>query len=150
MHDKPRRVIQIRRSALVRHTPAQMFELVNDVEAYPKRFPWCAAAQVLARGEGELTARLDLRFAGMVQGFTTRNALMPHERIEMRFVEGPFRTLEGVWTFLALGDAGCKIALALDFDYAGKLAAPALRLGFQGLADRMVDDFCRVAARAYA
>ncbi|HMH66716.1 MAG TPA: type II toxin-antitoxin system RatA family toxin, partial [Pinirhizobacter sp.] len=29
---------EIRRSALVPYTPAQMFDLVNDVEAYPKRF----------------------------------------------------------------------------------------------------------------
>ena len=36
---------------------------------------------------------------------------------------------------------------ALDVDYAGRLAAPALRLGFRNLADRMVDDFVREADR---
>lgn len=142
-------MIQIRRSALVRHSPAQMFELVNDVEAYPKRFAWCAAAHVLQREESVLTARLDLRFAGLVQSFTTRNQLDPPQAIRMDFVAGPFRALSGMWSFLALGEAGCKVALELDFDYAGRLAAPALRMGFQGLADRMVDDFCREAARAY-
>ena len=49
----------------------------------------------------------------------------------------------------ALGDAGCKIAFALDFDYAGRLGGGALKLGFQGLAGRMVDDFCREAERVY-
>jgi ribosome-associated toxin RatA of RatAB toxin-antitoxin module len=29
-------MIEIRRSALVNYSPAQMFDLVNDVEAYPK------------------------------------------------------------------------------------------------------------------
>lgn len=143
-------VIQIRRSALVRHSPTQMFDLVNDVEAYPKRFAWCAGAQVLQREDAALTARLDLRFAGLVQSFTTRNLIEPPHAIRMDFVAGPFRSLAGVWRFTALGEVGCKVALELDFDYAGKLAAPALRLGFQGLADRMVDDFCREAARAYA
>jgi len=62
-------VIQIRRHALVRYSPAQMFDLVNDVEAYPTRFSWCASAQILERqrdGRGSdsvLVARLDLRFA---------------------------------------------------------------------------------------
>ena len=51
--------------------------------------------------------------------------------------------------FIALGDAGCKVSFALDFDYAGRLGGAALKLGFQGLAGRMVDDFCKEAERAY-
>ncbi len=142
-------MIQIRRSALVRYSPEQMFDLVNGIEAYPKRFPWCAGAVVLEATETSMTARLDLRIAGMTQSFSTRNELERPERIVMHLVGGPLRTLEGVWTFTALGDAGCKVSLTLDFEYAGKLVGSALRLGFQGIADRMVDDFCREAARTY-
>jgi ribosome-associated toxin RatA of RatAB toxin-antitoxin module len=64
-------------------------------------------------------------------------------------VEGPFRSLAGIWTFSALGDSGCKIGLALDFEYSGRLMAPVMRAGFEKLADRMVDEFCREAARVY-
>lgn len=138
-------MIQIRRSALVAQTPDRMFDLVNDVEAYPSLFPWCAGSAVTDRGENALTARLDLRFAGITQSFTTRNTVQRPERIHMHLVDGPFRQLEGEWTFQALGEVGCKIVFALDFDYSGRLTAPALRLGFQNLANRMVDDFCRVA-----
>ncbi len=139
----------ISRSALVRYSPRQMFDLVNDVEAYPSRFRWCSAAQVLERDETGITARLDLRLAGIVQSFTTRNLNLPPDRIQMRFVDGPFKTLEGVWTFQALGEAGSKVSLTLEFEFANRLAGAALRLGFQGLADRMVDDFCRVARDVY-
>jgi len=143
-------VIQIRRHALIRYTPAQMFDLVNDIEAYPTRFPWCANAEIIEReGDSVLVARLDLRFAGLTQSFTTRNTANPPHRLHMHLVEGPLRSLEGEFTFDALGDDGCRISLALDFEYAGFLAGPALRLGFQGLANRMVDDFCRVAAKVY-
>jgi ribosome-associated toxin RatA of RatAB toxin-antitoxin module len=142
-------MIGIRRSAIVRHSPTQMFELVNDVEAYPRRFNWCSGARVLAREEAALTARLDLRLGAFTQSFTTRNTLEVPQRIVMQLVEGPFHALHGVWTFTALGEAGCKIALALDFDYSG-LMAPMLRSGFQKLADRMVDEFCREADRTYA
>ncbi|MEO6689600.1 MAG: type II toxin-antitoxin system RatA family toxin [Dokdonella sp.] len=143
-------MIQIRRHALVRHTPERMFDLVNDVEAYPTRFGWCGGAQVLEReGDLALTARLDLRFAGLTQSFTTRNTLERPQRLHMHLVDGPLRALEGDWTFKPLGDEGCRIALALDFDYAGLLGGSALRLGFQGLANRMVDDFCAAANKAY-
>jgi ribosome-associated toxin RatA of RatAB toxin-antitoxin module len=141
-------VIEIRRSAIVPFTPAQMFDLVNDVEAYPKRFGWCDAAEVLEREDNVLVARLDLKFAGLKQSFTTRNTTDKPHSLAMKFVEGPFRSLDGVFTFQALGDVGCKIALALDFDYAG-LGGSVLRMGFQQLANRMVDDFCDEARRQY-
>jgi ribosome-associated toxin RatA of RatAB toxin-antitoxin module len=142
-------VIQIRRHALVRQTPERMFDLVNDVEAYPTRFGWCAGAQVLERnGDETLVARLDLRFAGLTQSFTTRNTLERPRRLHLQLVDGPLRALEGEWTFDALGDDGCRIALALDFDYAG-IGGSALRLGFQGLANRMVDDFCNAATKIH-
>ena len=105
-------VIEIRRSALVKYSPAQMFDLVNDVEAYPKRFAWCAGAQVLERGEDMVVARLDLKFAGFRQSFTTRNRLDPPRRLEMNLVEGPFRSLHGVWDFTALGDASVITAIS--------------------------------------
>lgn len=139
---------QIRRSAIVARSDAQMFALVNDVEGYPRRFSWCVAAQVSDRTEGALTARLELRVGGLMQAFTTRNTLEPPRRITMRLVDGPFRSLSGGWTFDALGVAGCKVALALDFEYAGRLMAPIVRAGFEKLADRMVDEFCREAERA--
>ena len=140
-------VIQIRRSAIVNRSDRQMFDLVNDIEAYPARFAWCADARVLERSDDALTARLEVRIAGVSQAFTTRNTLEPPRSIGMQLVEGPFRALSGGWTFAALGDAGCKVALALDFEYAGRLMAPLMRAGFEKLADRMVDEFCREAER---
>jgi ribosome-associated toxin RatA of RatAB toxin-antitoxin module len=142
-------VIQIRRSAIVNRTDSQMFDLVNDVEAYPGRFPWCVDARVADRSDDALTARLELRIGGMTQAFTTRNSLERPRCIAMRLVEGPFRALSGSWQFMALGESGCKVALALDFEYSGRLMAPVMRAGFEKLADRMVDEFCREAERAH-
>lgn len=142
-------MIEIRRSALVPYTPVQMFDLVNDVEAYPKRFVWCSGSQVFERRENMLVARLDLKMAGFSQSFTTRNTLDRPHRLQMSLVDGPFRSLDGVWLFTALGNSGCKIEFALDIDYAGWLGVSAVKLGFQGLASRMVEDFSREAKRTY-
>jgi ribosome-associated toxin RatA of RatAB toxin-antitoxin module len=140
----------IQRSALVSHTPAQMFQLVNDVEAYPRRFNWCSGASILVPGEDEMIVRLDLKLGALRQSFTTRNTLVYPERIELRLVEGPFRHLRGEWRFDALGDSGTRVGLTLDFEFAGRLVGGAMARGFQGTANRMVDDFCRAARRAYA
>ena len=124
-----------------------MFGLVNDVAAYPRRFSWCESSEVLEQTESHMLARLDLRIAGLRTSFTTRNALAPPNRIELKLVEGPFRELNGLWVFHTLAEDACKISLSLEFDVASKLVGSALAIGFQGLADRLVDDFCREANR---
>ena len=55
-----------------------------------------------------------------------------------------YRNLVNVTSVTKDGD-GCKIAFTLDFDYAGRMGGMALKLGFQGLASRMVTwrTFCR-------
>lgn len=139
----------IQRSALVPFSAEQMFELVNDVEAYPRRFEWCDAAEVRDRGSDWLIAGLDVRMGGLRASFATRNSLVRPERIDMALIEGPFRALSGGWSFRALGPQACKVGLLLDFEVAGRWVGSALALGFQGLADRMVDDFVREARLDY-
>ena len=135
----------ILRSALVEHPASRMFALVNDVAAYPRRFDWCRQAQLLEEGEGRLVARLDLGVGGFYTWFTTENQLSPPHHIDMALRDGPFRRLQGRWEFHALDESACKVSLRLDFEPQNRLLAPALQLGMQGLADRMVDDFVREA-----
>lgn len=137
----------IQRSALVAHSAARMFDLVNDVAAYPRRFSWCEAAQVLEQGEDRVLARLDLGLGALRTWFTTENLLERPARIDMQLRDGPFRKLHGTWGFHPLDESACKVSLTLDFEPASRLLGPVFTLGFQGLADRMVDDFVRVADR---
>jgi ribosome-associated toxin RatA of RatAB toxin-antitoxin module len=137
----------IHRHALVRHSALRMYTLVNDVAAYPARFGWCDDSEVIEQTDTHMLARLDLRFAGLRVNFSTRNLLTPPTRIELALVEGPFRKFTGTWDFHSLAEDACKVSLNLDFEVAGKLVGSALAIGFQGLADRMVDDFCREADR---
>ena len=138
----------ITRSALVEHSAARMFQLVNDVEAYPRRFAWCSGAEVSEAGPDRVLGRLELGIGGISTWFTTENRLQPPHRIDMALRDGPFRKLEGRWDFHALDESACKVTLSLDFEPRSRLLVPALRLGLQGLADRMVDDFVRVAGSA--
>lgn len=136
---------KIQRSALVGHSAARMFALVNDVAAYPRRFDWCEAAEVIERDADRVVARLDLGLGAFRTWFTTENALSPPHHIDMVLRDGPFESLTGRWQFHALDECACKVSLTLAFEPQSRLLAPALTLGFQGLADRMVDDFVRVA-----
>jgi ribosome-associated toxin RatA of RatAB toxin-antitoxin module len=136
---------KIQRSALVEHSAARMFALVNDIAAYPRRFDWCESAQVLESDPTHVIARLDLGLGAIRTWFTTENTLSPPHHIDMQLRDGPFRRLTGRWQFHALDESACKVTLTLDFEPRSRLLAPAMALGFQALADRMVEDFVRVA-----
>ena len=138
---------KIHRHALVRHSAARMFGLVNDVASYPRRFDWCEAAKVLEQSESHMLARLELRVAGIPVAFTTRNTLEAPTRIALHLVDGPFNALEGQWRFHSLAEDACKVSLDMDFEIAGKLLGGAMAVAFGGLGDLMVDDFCREADR---
>ena len=135
----------IRRSALVEHSTGRMFDLVNDVAAYPRRFDWCSAAQLIESGADRLVARLDLGLGALSTWFTTENSLDRPHSIDMNLVDGPFRKLHGRWEFHALDECASKVTLTLEFDPSNRLLGPAFAIGFQSLADRMVADFVRVA-----
>ena len=122
-----------------------MFDLVNDIAAYPRRFEWCEQAEVLESGETRVLARLELGIGGFRTWFTTENTLAPPHHIDMDLHDGPFRRLQGRWLFHALDETACKVSLSLDFEPQSGLMLPVLSLGLRGLADRMVDDFVRVA-----
>ena len=122
-----------------------MFDLVNDIGAYPRLFDWCTQAEVVEQDADSMVARLEVATLGMRTEFTTRNTLHPHTRIDMKLVDGPFSAFDGAWTFQALGERGCKIGLELDFRISGKLVGSALAIGFRTLADHMVDDFVQAA-----
>ncbi len=124
-----------------------MFDLVNDVAAYPRRFTWCDQAQLIEQDADRLVARLDLGLGSFRTWFTTENTLRRPHSIDMQLRDGPFKRLHGRWEFHALDEDACKVTLSLEFEPSSRLLGPALALGFQGLADRMVNDFVRVADR---
>ncbi len=135
----------IQRSALVEHSAARMFALVNDIASYPRRFEWCDSAQIIEADQSHVVARLDLGLGSLRTWFTTENTLAPPHHIDMQLRDGPFKRLSGRWQFHALDESACKVTLTLDFEPSNRLLGPALALGFQSLADRMVDDFVRAA-----
>ncbi|WP_416397248.1 type II toxin-antitoxin system RatA family toxin [Allohahella sp. A8] len=140
---------EITRSALILRTPMQMFELVNDVEAYPKFLPWCRQVAVLSAGERAMTASLTVGKGRVLHSFTTRNTLSPHESIHMQLVDGPLSRLQGTWQFKPLGAEGCRVTLSLDYGLSGRLSSFAAEPLLQSMAGEVMDAFIKRAGELY-
>jgi ribosome-associated toxin RatA of RatAB toxin-antitoxin module len=141
---------EVKRSALVAQPAARMFALINDIESYPLFLPWCTSAQVQSRTEQEIIASISVRRGALNAQFTTRNELTANRHIAMRLVSGPFKTLEGDWTFTpveAPGQSGCRVDLLLRFAFANRLTGMIFEPLFEETAVSLVDAFV-VRARA--
>ena len=140
---------RIERSALVAFSAQQMFDLINDIGAYPQFMPGCVGAEILKSEETSLTAWLDLSSAGFKHSFVTRNQLEPPVSMRMSLVEGPFSMLEGQWTFQSLDDNACKVGLWLEFELSNTLLNLAASKLFEKIASEQVDAICRRAKQVY-
>ena len=139
----------VNRTALVRHTPQQMFDLVNDFERYPEFLPGCRRARLLEKDDQHLGGEMTLGRAGVEQTITTRNDLHAPERIELSLVKGPFKQLKGRWLFIPMGDDACKVSLEMEFVFANRLLSMAFGKLFQQIAGQLVDAFTKRANELY-
>lgn len=139
----------LKRSAVVPYTARQMFELVNNIEDYPRFLPWCGKSKILTRTDEEVVAELDISWKGMSKSFSTRNLLFPHHAMEISLVTGPMKHMKGKWEFIAVSEAACKVKLDLEFEFAGGFFDMLFQPVFQSIANSLVDAFCKRAVDLY-
>ncbi len=140
---------QVKRSALVPYSAAEMFKLVNDVDAYADFLPWCSRSRILDRSDDTIEATLELHKGAVSKQFTTRNTLTPDEAIEIALLGGPFRHLAGGWRFQPLSDEGCKVGLELEFQFENRMIDMMFGAFFEDTCNSMVDAFTARAEEIY-
>jgi ribosome-associated toxin RatA of RatAB toxin-antitoxin module len=140
---------EIRRSALLAYSADVIYQLINDVEAYPQYMDGCVGAEVLAHTDGTMDARLDLSRAGIRLSFVTHNTLTPGRSVRLKLIDGPFENLTGEWSLLALGSDACKVSLHLQFALANSVVGIATRQLFNSVANNLVDALVKRANEQY-
>src|ERR1700755_544829 len=100
----------VKKSVLLWYSAREMYELVVDVESYPKFLPWCESSTILEQHAADpatgapagMTARLGLSYARVRPAFTTRTEQVRGESVNPMRVDGPFSHLDGVWVLKPL------------------------------------------------
>ena len=139
------------------YTPAQLFDLVADVEQYPAFLPWCVAIRVRHReivetavgGEELLVADMAIGFKVFRETFTTRVQCRRPDRIDVTYTDGPFRYLNNHWIFSPKGDNACEIDFFVDFEFRSTILQKAIGLVFNEAVRKMVDAFQARAEALY-
>lgn len=140
---------KVQKSVLAGYSASQMFELVDAVERYPEFLPWCGGTDLLQRDEDLTVATIRIDYMQVKQSFTTENAKQAPHSMTLRLKEGPFRSLEGSWHFIALNQTACKIEFHLSYEFSSKLIESIVGPVFSKIADNFVDAFIRRAEKIY-
>ena len=139
----------INQKSLVAYSAEQMYQLVNNYQAYPESLPGCVASQTLIQGQHQQTAELTISKAGISHKFTTRNTMIENCSIKMQLVDGPFKFLHGEWCFKPIDEQCCQISLYLEFEFSNPLIGMAFGKIFTHLTNKMIDAFKQRAKEVY-
>jgi coenzyme Q-binding protein COQ10 len=133
---------------VVPYTPEQLFDLVADVEKYPRFLPWCVASRVRSHIGCELVADLTIGFGPFRESFTSRVTLERPKRVKVKYENGPFRYLNNQWDFAPRG-TGTEVAFFVDFEFRSRILQAAIGVVFNEAVRRMVNAFLKRAREVY-
>jgi coenzyme Q-binding protein COQ10 len=136
------------------YTPAQLAELVADVEAYPRFVKWVNAMRVWNRREEAPGVRLmdaeaAVGFSFLKERFST---WVRHDTntpsVEVGLLRGPFRHLKNRWDFRAVPE-GTRLEFVIDFAFRSPLLNAALQANFDRAVSLLIASFETEAKRRY-
>jgi coenzyme Q-binding protein COQ10 len=131
------------------YTPKQLYDLVADIDSYPKFIPWCEAARIWQKDGDVLLADMVIRFKGISGKYTSRVILDEADgEISVELAQGPFLHLYQGWKFSKVY-GGTKVEFDIDFALRSKLLEKIVDLMFDDACGKMMDAFTKRANELY-
>ncbi len=131
----------------VRHSPAEMFALVADIERYPEFVPMCERLRIrrsAASGEGVTTQLAEMRigYKFIQESFNCRVTLdRPRLKIIAEYIDGPFKYLENRWTFKDDGKGGAEVEFFISYEFKSRTFAMLAGAVFDSVFRKMAEAF---------
>ena len=139
----------------LRHSAANMFDLVADVERYPEFVPLCSSLKVRRRIEGSegvliLVADMTVAYKLIHESFVSRVTLdRPNLQILVEYLEGPFSHLENRWTFRPTGERTCEVRFFISYEFRSRMLGLLLGSMFDLAFRRFATAFEQRADKVY-
>jgi len=131
------------------YPPDQLYDLVADVEKYPKFLPWCLAARIKRREGSVFYADLVVGFKMIREKFTSRVTLTSGKRVDVSYQDGPFKYLNNHWIFEPAEDGNTNIDFFVDFEFKSPFLQRIMGALFNEAVRRMVAAFEKRAEQLF-
>jgi len=130
---------------IVPYSADLMFQVVADVEQYPKFLPWVVALRILKREQVKnrdvLRAEMAVGFGALREKYISRVVLDREARtIDVAQASGPFKQLENHWRFTPLPD-GCRVDFSLAYEFRNRMLNAVAGAAFGRVYGKMADAF---------
>ena len=132
-----------------RHMPAQLFDLVVDVEQYPNFVPWVISAKVIRRQDKTMWTDLIMGIGFIRKQFTTVATLDRPHRTVINSYDPIFERFEQIWTFEPAAEGGTNVEYRVDLRIRSHILRALIGESFAERAKTMVKAYMRRAQRLY-
>jgi coenzyme Q-binding protein COQ10 len=135
------------------YAPEQLFDLVGDVETYPKFVPWITGMRTWnGRVDGPIStvdAEAQVGFSFLREKFATR---VRRDRealsIDVNLLYGPFKRLANGWRFVPEGEA-TRVEFVIDFAFKSAMLDALLAANIDKAANKLIACFEDRARQVY-
>lgn len=131
------------------YTPEQLFDLVADVEQYPRFLPWCRGCRITRREGNMFYADLVIGYKMIRESFGSRVTALRPDHIHVEYLSGPMKHLSNHWRFLREDDGTCTIDFYVEFEFRNPLLQNLINVFFNEAVKRMVSAFEERAQALY-
>jgi coenzyme Q-binding protein COQ10 len=139
----------------VQHSASDMFDLVADVERYPKFVPLCRSLKVRKRssdaeGRQVVVADMTVAYKLIYETFTSRVTLdRQNLEILVEYLEGPFRKMNNRWRFHPAEQGACDVEFFISYEFRSRALGLLMGAMFDAAFRRFSAAFERRADQIY-
>ncbi len=123
------------------YPPETMYAIVADVKRYPEFLPWVLEADIIKSTEQGFLADLTVGYKLFQDTYRSEVILTPHERIEIRYIKGPFNHLHNHWIFTSAPSNAVDIDFFIDFEFRSSLFQSMIQSVFTEAVKKMITAF---------
>ena len=118
-----------------------IFNLINNIEEYPKFLPWCKKTEVTKESENLQIGKIFISKSFINWSFSTKNIIDRNKSISLSLIDGPFDKLDGSWNFKEIDDNNTLVSLEINYKFKNSLIELSIEPIFTTIMNSILESF---------
>jgi ribosome-associated toxin RatA of RatAB toxin-antitoxin module len=107
----------VKKSRTVPFVLSDIYDVVFDIESYPKLLSFIRKVKILERKSSFITARVSVGLPVLTFSYDCLIEFKKNDYIKITLVSGPFKKLNALWKFEKINEKETKIDYFLDSEF---------------------------------
>ena len=118
-----------------------IFTLINQVDKYSDFLPWCSNSKVISDKNNVMVGKISVSKNFVNWTFTTENHYIKNKKIYLTLIDGPFKNLNGEWSFLKIDNNNTQVSFILEYEFSNKIIELSIKPVFTSIMSSILDSF---------